>query len=317
MGMSASQARLLSITSRMNDIEFKSQQIANTKIRLSDESEQVANAYTKALNKQKFTYTDYSSGSAVKVDLNSSTLANYGLKLVPRNATPQFRVVPLRLTEGESVRTFATKMEAQQELVKLDSFYYADKMLSVQSSDEQTSSATLVKNFSTLTSSRMDVSEVSAKAYTPDSMNNFIDKEIELNNASMIKVKNPSYKLEEFYPAVPTTFTASELYEMIESGQFYLEGDVKTTGADGVETFKRGEISVTSSTQLAIESDSTELAKAEAEYNAATAKINRKEKLLDNDLKALDTEHSALSTEYDSVKSLIGDNIDKSFQLFS
>lgn len=42
MGMSASQARLLAITSRMNDIELRSQQIANTKLRLADESDQVA-----------------------------------------------------------------------------------------------------------------------------------------------------------------------------------------------------------------------------------------------------------------------------------
>ena len=57
MGMSASQARLLSITSRMNDIEYKSQQVANIKMRLASESEQVATDYTNALNKPKFTYT--------------------------------------------------------------------------------------------------------------------------------------------------------------------------------------------------------------------------------------------------------------------
>ena len=52
MGMSASQARLLFISSRMNDVEFKSQQIANQKIRLSSESEQLANDYAKSLNKE-------------------------------------------------------------------------------------------------------------------------------------------------------------------------------------------------------------------------------------------------------------------------
>ena len=35
------------------------------------------------------------------------------------------------------------------------------------------------------------------------------------------------------------------------------------------------------------------------------------------EMKALDTEHSALKTEFDSVKQLIGDNVDKSFNLFS
>ena len=76
MGMSASQARFLSITARMNDVEFKSQNISNTKIRLADESEQVSKKYTEALNKQKFSYTDWSSGTAQKIDLNSANLKN-------------------------------------------------------------------------------------------------------------------------------------------------------------------------------------------------------------------------------------------------
>ena len=189
--MSASQARLLSITSRMNDVEFKSQQVANVKIRLADESEQVANAYTKALNKQKFTFTRYQSGQAQKLDLNSDNMKLSGYTLKARNGAQ-----------------------------------------------------------------------------------------------------------------VPTKYDAATLHDMIESGEFYLE----RSGA---------EVSVSSDVNLAIESDTTELAKAEAEYNAATAKINKKEKTLDNEMKSLDTEHNALQTEFDSVKTLIGDNVEKSFNIFS
>lgn len=211
MGMSASQARLLSITARMNDVEYKSQQISNTKIRLSDEAEQVANDYTKALNRQKLTFTRYDqeSSSNQKINLNSTTLQQYA---------NEYRLV---------------------------------------------------------------------------------DKD---GNAVDLKQMK---------------FDEATLYEMLESGQFMLQENTTKRTADGVETSGWFDTSVSSNTRLAIETDSTQLAKAEAEYNAATAKINRKEKLLDNDLKALDTEHNALKTEYDSVKSLIGDNIDKSFQLFS
>ena len=92
-----------------------------------------------------------------------------------------------------------------------------------------------------------------------------------------------------------------------------------TTKTDATGIKKRGyfDTSTSSNTQLAIEADQTELAKAEAEYNAKTLKINNKEKLLDNDLKALDTEHNALTTEQDSIKSLIKENVDKTFNLFS
>ena len=75
--------------------------------------------------------------------------------------------------------------------------------------------------------------------------------------------------------------------------------------------------SVSGNNKLMQESDQTMLAKAEADYNAATSKINKKEKMLDNDLKALDTEHNALKTEMDAVKSLIGNNVEKTFNIFS
>ena len=213
MGMAASQARLLSITARMTDVEYKSQQISNTKIRLADESEQVAEAYTKALNKQKLTYTNWSKeGKMETISLNPTNVSQAGMKLYSRETN---------------------------------------------------------------------------KPLTDDEI------------SAMNKV------------------TSSDFYEMIQSGQFYL---VSTDDNGNPKTDDNGnlkEMSVDGTNQLAIASDTTELAKAEAEYNAKTAKINNKEKLLDNDLKALDTEHNALKTEYDSVKSLISDNVSKSFNLFS
>ena len=224
MGMSASQARLLSITSRMNDIELRSQQISNTKIRLADESEQVANEYTKALNKTKLTYTDHSSEQTQQVDLTPKNLSKFGYKLINR----------------ETKEVFSGNVDA------------------------------------------------------------------------------------------------ATMYEMIESGQFFIgEGGKEIEklineapkGKGGVRyqpkwvahTFVTDakEINISGNSQMAITSDTTDLAKAEADYNAKTAKINAKEKKLDQQMKAMDTEHSALKTEYDSVKSLISDNISKSFQLFS
>ena len=38
MGLSASQARMLSLTARLSDLELRAQTIENAKIRLSDES---------------------------------------------------------------------------------------------------------------------------------------------------------------------------------------------------------------------------------------------------------------------------------------
>ena len=55
---------------------------------------------------------------------------------------------------------------------------------------------------------------------------------------------------------------------------------------------------------------------AKANYDAKTTEISAQEKLLDMELTQINTEHSAVKTEYDAIKSLIGDNVEKSFNVF-
>ena len=50
MGMAASQARLLTITARMHDVEYHAQSIQNAKIQLSTQSDEVYNEYLDALD---------------------------------------------------------------------------------------------------------------------------------------------------------------------------------------------------------------------------------------------------------------------------
>lgn len=53
MGLSASQARLLSLTARLSDLELHAQQISNSKIRLSMESTEASEEYLRALDKER------------------------------------------------------------------------------------------------------------------------------------------------------------------------------------------------------------------------------------------------------------------------
>ena len=62
--------------------------------------------------------------------------------------------------------------------------------------------------------------------------------------------------------------------------------------------------------------DQDTITNAKAKYAEETTKISAQEKLLDMELTQINTEHSAVKTEYDSIKSLIGDNVDKSFNVF-
>lgn len=78
MGMAASQARLLSLTSRLHDIELKAQNIESNKIALATQKDEVYQAYCDALDATSIKVA-YRDGAFNKnyVDANFSTLCNY------------------------------------------------------------------------------------------------------------------------------------------------------------------------------------------------------------------------------------------------
>lgn len=78
MGISASQARLLSITARLTSNEYESQQISNAKMRLATQSQQVSDEYIAALNSKQLQFMTYDAqGSAVTADLTASSIYQY------------------------------------------------------------------------------------------------------------------------------------------------------------------------------------------------------------------------------------------------
>ena len=71
MGMSSSQARLLSLTSRMHDIEYKAQKLEAQKLQMANESAHVYRKYEDALNRTKIQgMTIGADGSAEFIDTN-------------------------------------------------------------------------------------------------------------------------------------------------------------------------------------------------------------------------------------------------------
>ena len=77
MGMSASQARLLSITARLSDNEASAQAVSFAKQRLADETQQINEAYNKALMKTKISaITGYNDAGAVMEDISYALLTD-------------------------------------------------------------------------------------------------------------------------------------------------------------------------------------------------------------------------------------------------
>lgn len=78
MGLSASQAKLLSITSRISDNELRSQTITSAKMALANQSTAASKDYVNALNTTKLTYSTYDlNGNKAYVNLTGSQLSQY------------------------------------------------------------------------------------------------------------------------------------------------------------------------------------------------------------------------------------------------
>ncbi len=83
MGLASSQARLLLITARKSDLEYRSQMISQRKIMLAMQTETLATTYSQSLSNRKLTHTYYVDGNdnkAYKEDLKYATvIAQNGL----------------------------------------------------------------------------------------------------------------------------------------------------------------------------------------------------------------------------------------------
>ena len=78
MGLSASQSKLLSITSRISSNELRSQDITRAKVSLSNQIDEAHTNYINALNKNKLTYTSYDEyGNKSTQSLTGALLSTY------------------------------------------------------------------------------------------------------------------------------------------------------------------------------------------------------------------------------------------------
>ena len=89
MGMAASQANLLTLTSRLHDIEYKAQNIESQKIALATQKDELYQTYCDALDKTKIqvAYNDSSSLAKTYVDATFSSVCTYN-----ENRTKQYAI---------------------------------------------------------------------------------------------------------------------------------------------------------------------------------------------------------------------------------
>ena len=134
-----------------------------------------------------------------------------------------------------------------------------------------------------------------AKSYA-DALNNYTT----LNAAEQIA---NNYKDSKFvikngtYAVVPADYEAQNGETVVDANQ--LVPQLASALGLGVQTSANGFLTV-----------------QQATYTTETERISAQEKIYDMELTQVNTEHNAIKTEYDAIKSLVGDNVEKSFNVF-
>ena len=386
MGMAASQARLLTITARIHDVEYQAQSIQNAKIQLATQSDEVYQEYLNALDATTLTLKN-ANGELITANFNNlcgknATQTAAACKYAIMDTKTGSLVVPDEIEEAyynytndkgeDDPYAFAMwmlgiddndaagildKLEPYEEEVAQDNKSLAAKQKSLQKILDEASEKTgidknnlnckedLINIIGTETDEsikktleqylekyeeaeksyrynlyRQNAQEIFTKAggneldFNQDDFNYYVQmyKQISANGGNCTSISDYDG------PTGDASTNSDWLKNMVESGRFIIEvlTPNTTTGEVSINATSPStdeNINYTTTTSI----DKKALAKAEAEYEHATKKIDQKDKKYDMDLSKLESERTALTTEYDSVKKVISDNIERTFGIFS
>ena len=283
MGLSASQARLLNLTARMHDIEYKAQNLEAQKLQMANESTQVYQEYENALNKQKVQFKQIGAdGSANYVDASISTLLQNGYQIKILSGNDWYDYNSINNATVQATNTKAQWQTYESEITEV----------TVTKLDKAKKAGETVPGVAPTTGTFKLAEPAAAGATT---VKGYKQKTVDT------KVQEKLAKIDFSKPEV--------LRNLVEAGFVVFE----KPNSDG--TF--AQVNIATDTSLQEVSDETELKKAEAKYEADMRKINAKDKKFDTDLAAMEQERNAIKTEMDTLKSVAKDNVDRTFKLFS
>lgn len=281
MGLASSQARILLLTARKSDLEYRAQAISQRKMNIAMQTQQLAQDYSTAMSnrRMKFIYfADGQSGKTLEEDLsyeglvvaeNSKTAGNYLVKtsngkcLVTGSETPR----QVKDESGNVLYVTTDRFESE----------YAVAVKLASANGDSLSNYNTRKELVDKYSSQMDYVEMASN-----------------NSFFQSALRNGSFYL---YQAT----------SQVETG----EGTNKVTKCE-FESVSWSGLSSINDTY-----DTSDDAAAEADYESKSLVLANQDKMLDLELQQIETQHKAIETEYESVKKVIENNIKVSFKIFS
>lgn len=318
MGLSASQARFLQLTARKSNLEYEAQRINFERLQLSDKASAASTKYQDATNNRHMvfsyndgtgaqevvvTYSNYKSYMNQQLEGLSSSLEKYylvsssGNKVVVASEAERDKMI-----EEHTTRTPVTDIMSAKEA--------QENVNSVKSQIE-----TAQKNGETTDLTVPSISQEQQKLAKIDLNKSTTVLETDENGNEVEYVIECPFKKEDFLIADDLD-NVDNFQKAIQDGVYYFAkfGENSVTGkqelkTEGWDVLGGGAISE--------QYDKTDDAAAEAEYQATQDKIQAIDKKLELRLDQLESERSAISTEMDSVKQVMDDNIESSFNAFS
>lgn len=85
MGLAASQTRFLTLTARQHDLEYRAQQISNSRLQLSTELEKIATDYTNSISNRRLFTSDVSPSQYQQVNTTNLASAGFQVMVVGKN----------------------------------------------------------------------------------------------------------------------------------------------------------------------------------------------------------------------------------------
>ncbi len=291
MGLAASQGRYLSLTARLSDLVYEGQQISQQRLQLAKETQQIAEEYTEAMNNTVLQATTAEGGTqqlTYDIITNQDPFSGLCMRIVDSNGNV---VVP---STGETLSVTTTDGEGNE---TTESFTSTSSFISAYMSDLSGDEVNEMSGWSL-----SEVKDYYENNYASTDSSAGLSISYEYSN---LINEGERYAYDEYIT------DASYLQEMLESGEYTLQ-QVSTSEENGWEDIVwQGSSSISEVYYTADD------AAAEAEYEAATKEIQKRDQILELRLEQVQTEEEAVETEIDSVKEIIDKNIENSFKTFA
>ena len=319
MGLSASQARLLSVTARLTDNEYHSQQIANAKMRLAAKGTEARQEYQDALSSKVLVYNGFDTyGNSVTTPFTPNVIYTY------QPMKNQYALV----NNSDQILVSHTDAKNFEETNTLGEFLERYGVLetteSVGDNESEQTKYTLndreKAQWYTNLWYRMNGNKEAVRIQAKDGIRtnpevNEIDewfREFVLKLDSVVKDS-----FDKHYAELDSNLASSTtwLEDVLSQGIVVMQR-VNSHSTDTKNKYSWDEIIYTDASELTIETDDAAIARAEVRYEEKMHEIEIKDKRYQLEINKLDSEHNALQTQVDSIRSEISKNIDRSYKTF-